>query len=100
MDKNIDNDNELLYTISEVAVLLKVNRNYVYSLINKGYLRSIKLGCRKITRKSLLQFLEKYDGSDLDELSVTNDVNDTPQNWVCGQKNLVGKRWANHNFAT
>ena len=56
IDKNIDSADELLYTISEVAALLKVNRNYVYSLINGGHLRSIKLGCRKITRKSLLQF--------------------------------------------
>ena len=67
IDKNIDSADELLYTISEVAALLKVNRNYVYSLINGGQLRSIKLGCRKITRKSLLQFLEKYDGLDFDE---------------------------------
>ena len=67
IDKNIDSADELLYTISEVAALLKVNRNYVYSLINGGHLRSIKLGCRKITRKSLLQFLEMYDGLDFDE---------------------------------
>ena len=67
IDKNIDSADELLYTISEVAALLKVNRNYVYSLINGGHLRSIKLGCRKITRKSLLQFLVKYDGLDFDE---------------------------------
>lgn len=53
---------EVLYTISEVAALLKVNRNTVYYLINKGYLRSIKLGCRKVTRIALLSFLNQYDG--------------------------------------
>ena len=63
----IDTNTELLYTISEVAKLLKVNKNYVYALINGGYIRSIKLGCRKITRKALLDFLEKYDGSEFDE---------------------------------
>ena len=47
----IDINGELLYTISEVAKLLKVNRNYVYALINGGYIRSIKLGCRKVTKK-------------------------------------------------
>ena len=67
IDKRIDRPDELVYTISEVAALLKVNRNYVYALINSGHLRSIKLGCRKITRKSLLQFLEEYDGLDFDE---------------------------------
>ncbi|MGN1094996.1 MAG: helix-turn-helix domain-containing protein [Eubacteriales bacterium] len=34
----------LVYTISEVAGFLKVNRNYVYAPINSGHLRSIKLG--------------------------------------------------------
>ena len=63
----IDTNIELLYTISEVAKLLKVNKNYVYALINGGYIRSIKLGCRKITRKALLDFLEEYDGSEFDE---------------------------------
>lgn len=63
----IDTNTELLYTISEVAKFLKVNKNYVYALINGGYIRSIKLGCRKITRKALLDFLEEYDGSEFDE---------------------------------
>lgn len=58
-------DLELLYTISEVASILKVNKNTVYHLINAGYLRSIKLGCRKITKKALLTFLEEYDGADI-----------------------------------
>ena len=56
IDKNIDNPNELLYTISEVSKILKVNKNYVYALINDGHLKSIKLGCRKVTRKALLEF--------------------------------------------
>lgn len=56
------NQEKLIYTISEVAALLKVNRNFVYSLINNGYLLSIKLGSRKVTRKALLEFLDKYDG--------------------------------------
>lgn len=56
---------EVLYTISETAALLKVNKNMVYELINKGYLRSIKFGCRKVTRKALLEFLDKFDGEEL-----------------------------------
>ena len=67
IDKNIDNPNELLYTISEVSKILKVNKNYVYALINDGHLKSIKLGCRKVTRKALLEFLDKYDGIGFDE---------------------------------
>lgn len=64
----IDKSDDLVYTISEVAEMLKVNKNYVYTLINKGLLRSTKLGCRKVTRKALLEFLDKNDGLDFDEI--------------------------------
>lgn len=64
----IDTSEDLVYTISEVAEILKVNKNYVYKLINKGLLRSTKLGCRKVTRKALLEFLDKNDGLDFDEI--------------------------------
>ena len=71
-NNTLDISGDLLYTITEVAKLLKVNRNYVYKLINAGLIRSIKLGCRKVTRKSLLEFLDKYDGLDFDELTACN----------------------------
>lgn len=68
LNRDIDKSEELLYTISEIAEILKVNKNFVYTLTNAGHLKSIKLGCRKVTRKSLLEFLEKYDGLDFDKI--------------------------------
>lgn len=68
MVQNTEIREELLYTISEVAKILKINKNFVYTLINNGHLRSIKLGCRKVTRKALLEFLDKYDGMDFDQI--------------------------------
>lgn len=66
MNKDDHTRNEdVLYTISEVAALLKVNKNMVYHLINEGYIKSIKFGCRKVTRKALLAFLEQNDGSEI-----------------------------------
>ena len=67
-DPDIDKSQDLLYTISEVAALLKVNRNYVYKLINKGYLRSINNWMQKSNKKTLLQFLEQNDGMNFDEI--------------------------------
>ena len=67
-NKESSHSEEVLYTISEVAALLKVNKNMIYGLINNGYLRSIKFGCRKVTRKAILEFLDQYDGQ---EISVT-----------------------------
>ena len=52
MNSKLDSSAQVLYTISEVAELLKVNKNTVYQLIRCGYLRSIKFGCRKVTRKN------------------------------------------------
>ena len=70
-DRIIDKNEDLVYTIKEVAGLLKVNKNYVYALINKGLLRSTKLGCRKVTRKARIEFLEKNDGLYFDEILAT-----------------------------
>lgn len=73
--ENITKFEEMVYTISEVSTLLKVNRNFVYKLISDGYLRSMKLGCRKVTKKVLLEFLNQYDGNeDLNEKIPANAI--------------------------
>lgn len=56
---------DLVYTVEEVADILKTNKAYVYRLKDAGLLKFLKLGrlkCRKVT---LEEFLEKYDGMDL-----------------------------------
>lgn len=53
-----------LLTITDVAKILKVNPSKVYQLIDKGYLRAMKLGCLKVRRRTVEEFLEKYDGTD------------------------------------
>lgn len=56
---------DVLYTVSEVAELIKCNTNYVYQLIKADLLPGLKLGSMKVTRLSLLEFLKKYEGYDL-----------------------------------
>ncbi|WP_242971935.1 helix-turn-helix domain-containing protein [Haloimpatiens massiliensis] len=48
-----------LLTVSEVAERLKVNKNSVYELINKGYLKSLKLGSIKVPIEELNNFIER-----------------------------------------
>lgn len=55
----------ILYTVKEVASLLKTNIDYVHSLRKAGLLTFIKLGQYKVRRETLLSFLCKYDGHDL-----------------------------------
>lgn len=65
---------QVLYTVSEVATLLKVNINYVYTLIRKDLLKALKLGNMKITKKSLYRFLDEIDGKDLSDLDNITDL--------------------------
>lgn len=58
----------VLYTVAEVAELLKINRNAVYELINKNILVGLKLGSMKITKAELMRFLNEYVGKDLSDL--------------------------------
>lgn len=60
---------EVLYTVFEVSKLLKTNVNYVYELINKGFLPALKLGSLKIRKSSLLDFLKNNEGNDLSDLN-------------------------------
>lgn len=68
---------EYLYTVKEVATLLKVNKNYVYSLIRSGLLTGLKLGTLKVTREELESFLRKYNGKDLTDLDNIKDLDFT-----------------------
>ena len=47
----------MLYTVSEVSKMLKVNRNYVYKLIKNGELEAVKIGSIKIKREVLDQYV-------------------------------------------
>lgn len=54
-----------LYSVNEVAKMLKVGKNKVYELIHAGLLPVLKIGGMKIRKKSFNEFLENYEGCDL-----------------------------------
>lgn len=64
----------VLYTVSEVAELLKVNRNSIYELLKKNVIRGLKIGSLKITRTELIKFLEENNGKDLSNLEDIKDL--------------------------
>ncbi|SDL09729.1 helix-turn-helix domain-containing protein [Natronincola ferrireducens] len=69
------NHGDYLYTVEEVAQILKVNKNAVYDLINARVLRALKLGRLKITKFELLRFLKEYTGKDLSNLDEIRELN-------------------------
>lgn len=50
-----------LLSITEVAQILKVNRNAVYELIGNGYIKALKLGSLKVRRSTLNAFMQKLE---------------------------------------
>ncbi|MDU6203252.1 MAG: helix-turn-helix domain-containing protein, partial [Flavonifractor plautii] len=55
-----------LLMIPETAARLRVNKNTVYGLIKKGYLKSIKLGCRKVSVRALAEFIERCEAGEIE----------------------------------
>lgn len=53
-----------LYTVEEVATVIKTNNNYVYDLIKTGHLQALKLGRLKVRKSELERFLEVAEGYD------------------------------------
>lgn len=58
----------VVYTVKEVAKLLHSSPNYIYDLINKGYLPALKLGSVKVLKTSLEKFLIENNGKDLSDI--------------------------------
>ena len=47
----------MLLSVSEVAKLLKVNRNFVYKIIANGELEAVKIGSIKVRREALNRYV-------------------------------------------
>ena len=48
----------MLLSVSEVAKLLKVNKNFVYKIINNGELEAVKIGSIKVKKEALNRYIE------------------------------------------
>ncbi len=59
----------IIYTVKEVAKLLHCSPNYIYELIEKGFLPAIKLGSFKVLKSSLDKFLIENQGNDLSDVN-------------------------------
>ena len=56
-----------LYTVAEVAKILRTNVDYVYKLQRTGLLKFMKLGRLKCRAKTLEAFLADFDGMDISD---------------------------------
>lgn len=74
MGKEDNNLETMIYSVQEVAKILHSSPNYIYLLIEKGYLPAIKLKSVKILKKSLESFLKLNEGKDLSDLENIKDL--------------------------
>ena len=58
---------DMLYTVPEVAKILKTNVNYVYRLYQSGQIKFLKIGRLKCRKSTLEQFLARVDGMDVSD---------------------------------
>lgn len=58
---------DMLYTVPEVAAILKTNVDQVYKLQKSGILRFLKIGRLKCRKSTLEAFLAKYEGYDISD---------------------------------
>ena len=65
----------LIYTVQEVAEILHSSPNYIYLLIERGYLPAIKLGSMKILKSTLEKFLIENEGNDLSDINNVKKIN-------------------------
>ena len=66
---NSNTDNRLLLTVLEVARRLGMGRSFVYQLVSKGEIPSIKLGrARRIPVSDLEKFVEGKLGGSTEEV--------------------------------
>ena len=88
-----------LLTIPETAARLRVNKNTVYDLIKKGYLKSIKLGCRKVSVRALAEFIERCESGEIELRPLWASIQTLRygyERWItqfAGWVKPVGKVW-------
>ena len=49
----------MLLTVTEVAKMLKVNRNFVYKLIKDGELEAVRVGSIKVRKEALNEYINR-----------------------------------------
>ena len=71
---------KIIYSVREVAEILHSSPNYIYALIEKGYLPEIKLGSFKVIKSTLEKFLIENEGNDLSDINNIKKIRSISDN--------------------
>lgn len=65
---------DILFTVKEASQLLKTDEPTIRNLINKGFLKGLKLGRLKIRKVEIERFLSWAEGKDLSDLDDIKEL--------------------------
>lgn len=65
---------DILFTVKEASQLLKTDETTIRNLINKGFLKGLKLGRLKIRKVEIERFLSWAEGKDLSDLDDIKEL--------------------------
>lgn len=71
----IVNPNDLVFTVKEASILLKTDEPTVRRLIDKVFLKALKLGRLKVRKEEIQRFLEWGEGKDFTDLDNIKGIN-------------------------
>lgn len=63
----------LIYTVREVAKILKTNPTFVYRLIANGELKAMRIGSWKVREEAIKEYLERCELNGGETFSVSKD---------------------------
>lgn len=69
------NPDDLVFTVKEASILLKTDEPTVRRLIDKGFLKSLKLGRLKVRKEEIQRFLSWGEGKDFTDLDDIKSIN-------------------------
>ena len=73
--ETIVNPNDIVFTVKEASILLKTDEPTVRRLIDKGFLKALKLGRLKVRRDEIERFLVWAEGKDFTDLENVTSIN-------------------------
>ena len=73
-------ENEVLYTVSQVAKIYKTSTRVIRNLIRSGALKGIRLGDMKVTHTEMMDFLSRNTGMDLSNPYNIKPINNETSN--------------------
>lgn len=65
---------DILFTVKEASQLLKTDEPTIRNLINKGFLKGLKLGRLKVRKVEIERFLSWAEGKDLSDLDHIKEL--------------------------